>query len=110
MGFSTKFEALMPHTVVISTLVGLSTDGYATATYTTGSTHIARVRGTHEQVRNFEGTEELARSVAWIKSTSTFNPSQTLITLPNSETPGTLLNIEAYPDQDGLHHLKAFFA
>lgn len=107
MAWSTAFEALMPDTVTVKTLSGLSTDGRGTPTYGTASTYTARVSRMQQLVRTFEGTEEVAHTVVWIKSTSTF-AAASQITLPDGTTPN-LLSLSAIPDQDGIHHLKAWF-
>ena len=107
MTWSTDFEELMPSGVTVATLASLSTDGYGTPTYGTGTTYQARVLGTQQLVTDFSGTEEVATTVAWIASTSTFPPSAQ-ITLANGDTP-VLLKLDAVPDETGIHHVKAFF-
>ncbi len=107
MGFDTSLTDLMPDTVTVKTLAGLSADGYGTPTWSTGTTLTARVSGKQQRVRTFEGTEELATTVVWVKTTSTYGPSSQW-TLPGSVTP-TLLNVEHYDDTGGLHHMKLFF-
>jgi len=107
VSWSTKFEALMPDTVTVSTLSGLSTDGYGTATFGSATTYKARVVREQTLVRTLQGTEEMADTTVYIASTSTFAASA-LITLPGSLTP-PLLALEAFPDKDGIHHLKARF-
>ena len=98
----------MPVTVTIAALSGLSTDGYATATYGSGTTYAARVLGKQHLVRSFAGIEETAKTMVWIASTSTFAPS-VQITLPDDTTP-ELLSLTAVPDEDGVHHTVASFA
>ena len=107
MAWSTEFESMFPQTVTVQSLSGLSTDGYGTASYGTATTHKARVVREQTLVRTLQGTEEMADTTVWIASTSTFAASS-LITLPGSLTP-PLKSLEAYPDEDGVHHLKAFF-
>jgi len=108
MAWSTEFEELMPTNVTVSALSGLSTDGYGTATFTTGTSYKARVLGKQHLVRSFAGVEETAKTKVWISSTSTFAPS-VQVTLPDGTTP-ELLALEAVPDQDGVHHTMASFA
>lgn len=108
MSFSTKFVALMPSTVTVSTLVSLSTDGRGIATYSTGTDYRARIVRKQELVRTFEGTEEVANTLVYIASTSTFSPALSLITFTGS-TDLNLLALSAFPDQDGIHHLKAAY-
>lgn len=102
-----SFLDMMPDTIVVSTLTGLSTDGYGTATYTTGTSYPARIVRKQQLVRSFAGVEEIATSVAWVASTSTFPPSGRF-TLPDASTP-ELLAAESYPDEDGSHHQKLMF-
>jgi len=108
MSWSTEFESMMPHTVTVAALSGLSTDGYGTETYTTGTSYKARVVGKQHLVRSFAGVEETASTRVTIASTSTFAPS-VQITLPDSSTP-ELLSLQAVPDEDGWHHIVASFA
>ena len=108
MAWSTAFEKLMPATVQVAALTGLSTDGYGTPTYGSASTHKARVVGKQHLVRTFAGVEETARTMVWVASTSTFAPSAQF-TLPDGTTP-ELLAVTAYPDSDGTHHVRLSFA
>ncbi len=97
----------MPHTVTVGVLSGLSTDGYGTPTYAAGITYPARVVGKQHLVRSFAGIEETARTLAWVASTSTFDPSAQFI-LPDDSSP-ELLAVESFADSDGTHHQKLSF-
>ena len=108
MAWSTEYEELMPSTAVIKTLTSVSTDGYGTPVYSAGTSHKARIVHKNTLVRTFAGTEELARTVVWIASTSTYAVEDTQITVGGS-TLGPLMSLEAYTDEDGVHHNKAFF-
>lgn len=101
----------MPDGVRIKELNSFSTDGYLTPVVTTGSTYKARAVRKQTMVRTFQGTEELASLTLWIASTSTFaNPSQLQFFLNNSTTQvGPLMALDSYPDEDGVHHIKAHF-
>ena len=103
----TDFLDMMPSTMTVATLSGLSTDGYGVATYTTGSSYRCRVVQKQQLVRSFSGVEEMSRTTAWVASTSTFPPSAQF-TLPDGSTP-ELLATEAYPDEDGVHHVRLMF-
>jgi len=107
MSWSTEFESMLPQTITVKSLTGLSTDGYGTATFGSATTYKARIVREQTLVRTLEGTEEMADTTVWIASTSTFAASS-LITLPGSLTP-PLKSLDAYPDEDGIHHLKAHF-
>ena len=106
MSWSTAFEELMPDGVSIKSLTSVSTDGYATPVYGSASTYKARVVQKQTLVRTFAGTEELSQTTVWIASTSTLAPSIELTV--NGSTLGPLMALEAIPDEDGIHHLKAF--
>ena len=108
MAFTDDLLELMPDTVTIKTLSGLSTDGRGVATYTTGTGY--RCRKVYEQklVRTFEGTEEVSNTTIWIASTSTLSPSAEF-ELPNATSPGNLLAIETFSDENGITHSKAMF-
>lgn len=99
----------MPDTVTVKDLSGLSTDGRGVATYTTGTGYRARKVYENKLVRTFEGTEEVSHTTIWIASTSTFAADLVQIVLPNGDTPGNLLALETYSDEDGVTHSKAHF-
>jgi len=108
MGFPAAFLTLMNQTVTVQDITGVSTDGYGTATYSTAKSLSARVTGTAELVRTFEGSEETATTVVWARSTSTFSPLAKW-TLPDGTSP-PLMRVDSVFDEDGvLHHLKAYF-
>ena len=108
MGFDVGLLDLMPSTLKVNALKGVSTDGYGTASYSS-STKSYRCRVVEKQrlVTTFEGVEQMASTVVWVRSTSTFGPWDK-VTLPDNTTP-RLLAVEDYPDQDGHHHQKLFF-
>lgn len=107
MTYTDPLAALCSETVEVSALSGFSTDGYVTATYGSASTYSARVTSEQVKVRTLEGAEELATTVVWILSTSTFGPSDR-IALPDGSTP-PLLSVETLRDESGVTHSKAFF-
>lgn len=102
-----KFLDMMNSTMTVATLAGLSTDGYGTATYTTGDAYRCRIVQKHQLVRSFAGIEETSKQTAWVASTSTF-PASAQFTFPDGSTP-ELLAVEVYPDGDGVHHVKLMF-
>ncbi len=108
MAWTDDLLELMPDTVTIKSLSGLSTDGRGTATYTTGTAYRARKVYEQKLVRTFEGTEEVSNTTIWIASTSTLSPAAEF-ELPNGTAPGNLLAIETYSDEDGITHSKAMF-
>jgi hypothetical protein len=109
MSWDTAFDALMNDTVVVASLDSFSTDGYGTPVWGTATTYTARVVREQTMVRTFEGTEELATVTAWLKSTATFGPTARY-TFPTSTGAAlTLLAVDAYPDEDGVHHVKLRF-
>ena len=108
MAFTDDLLDLMPDTVTVKTLSGLSTDGRGVATYTTGTAYRARKVYENKLVRTFEGTEETSNTTLWIASTSTLSPS-VQIQLPDGSAPGNLMAIETYSDENGISHSKAFF-
>jgi hypothetical protein len=107
MSFDTAFLSMMPDTLTVTHLSGVSTDGYGRATYTT-SPHSCRclVQEKQTKVQTYEGTEELATTVVWVRSTTTFGPSDR-ITLPDGTVP-VLMAVEELHDADGVHHHKLF--
>jgi hypothetical protein len=108
MAWTDGLLELMPDTVTIKTLSGLSTDGRGVATYTTGTSYRARKVYEQKLVRTFEGTEEVSNTTLWIASTSTVSPASEF-ELPNGTAPGNLLAIETYSDENGVTHSKAMF-
>ena len=101
----------MPHTVTHKSLSSFTTDGYATPVLTTGSSYTARVVGKQQLVKTFQGTEELATTIVYVKTSSTFGASDQITLWPGTTRATTpeLLAAEAYPDEDGLHHMKLMF-
>ncbi len=108
MAWSTAFEELMPDGITVAPLSGLSTDGYGTEVFGTGTTYQARIVRKQHPVRTLEGIEDTATTMVWINSTTTFPPTSQFA-LTDGTTPANLMAIEAYPDQDGLHHVRLSF-
>jgi hypothetical protein len=108
--FDPALLAVMTQTLTVNRLSGVSTDGYGRPAYSTArSSYACRVTGKQHLVRNLEGEQEVADTIAWVRSTSTFGPSDR-ITLPDGSTP-KLLALEAYRDETGaLHHLSLHFS
>jgi hypothetical protein len=95
MPWDSAFLTIMTSTLTVTRLTGVSTDGYGRPAYST-------------LVRTFDGTQELARTVCWVRSTSSFSPSDK-ITLPDGSTP-PLLSLDEYKDENGLpHHHTLYF-
>ena len=111
MAWDTEFETLMVDTVEVTPFKSYSTDGYGSPVWGTATTYQARVVREQKLVRTFEGTEELATITAWLKSTSTFGPLARY-RLPSSTGAGllNLMAVDAYPDQDGPHHVRLRFS
>lgn len=110
MSWDTDFLTVMTSTLLLNRLAGVSTDGYGTATYATAHTHLrCRVTGKQHLVRSFEGEQEVAETVVWVRSTSTFSPSDKF-TLPDGTHP-RLLAFEDYRDETGAaHHVTLHFS
>jgi hypothetical protein len=107
MSWSTALVDLMPNTLLVRPFVGVSTDGYARPVYSTAlQSYRARVVRKNTLVRTFEGTEELASWVAWVLSTSTFDPSSKVSLSPSTVVIGPIMAAEQYPDENGRDHLK----
>ena len=108
MAFDTDFLDLMPDTLKVNVLKGVSTDGYGTATYSaTTQSYRCRVSEKQELVRTFSGDEQLAKTVAWVNSSSTFGPWDK-ITLPDGTMP-PLLNVSDVRDETGHNHSRLVF-
>jgi len=108
MGFDDALLDLMPDTLTVITVKGVSTDGYGTATWTTAAkSYRCRVVEKQTLVHTFEGDEQVARTVVWVKSTSTFGPWDK-VTLPDGTCP-PLLAVDDYRDEAGHHHQKLHF-
>ncbi len=108
MAWTDELVGLMPNTVTVAGFASFSTDGYATATFSTsGTTYSARVVQEQRMVRTFAGEEELATTSVWVASTSTFGPSDQ-VTLPDGSAP-PLLAVETFRDENGVTHSKLAF-
>ncbi len=94
----------------VDEVTGVSADGYGTFVYggTTDSVgQRCRVVTKQIEVTNLAGEQEVANTVIWTKSSSTFGVSDQ-ITI-GSAVLGPLLRVEHYPDEDGHHHSKLYF-
>ena len=108
MTFTDPLVVLMPDTVTQAAWNGMSTDGYATPTYSTAVTsYSARVVTEQRLVRTFDGTEELATTTVWLASTSTFSALDQF-TLPDGTAP-VFLSLETFRDETGITHSKLGF-
>lgn len=108
MGFDDELLDLMPDTLSVYALKGLSSDGYGTASYTTSvKSYRCRVAESQQLVTTFEGVEQVARTVVWVRSTSTFGPWDK-VTLPDGTSP-QLLAVEDFRDEAGHHHQRLRF-
>ncbi len=107
--FDPAFLGVLTQTLTVNRLTGVSTDGYGRPAYSTSSISCpCRVTEKQHLVRSFEGEQEVASTIAWARSTSTFSPSDR-ITLPDGTTP-RLLAVEEYRDDAGtIHHHKLSF-
>ena len=107
MAYTDPLLALMSTGITRAAWSGMSTDGYATATYSTaGTTFPARIVTEQRLVRTFDGTEELATTTVWVASTSTFSALDRFTV--HGETPG-LLSVETFRDENGVTHSKLGF-
>jgi len=85
-----------------------SRDDYGNPTFGFGVSYPCRVVARLTRVRSFSGEEVVARTVAWVASTSRFGPEDEY-TLPDGTMP-PLLSVETFPDETGtIHHQKLFF-
>jgi hypothetical protein len=110
MPFDAAFLTVMTSTLLYAPLTGVSTDGYGRAAYSTTHVHLpCRVTWKQHLVRNLEGEQEVAESLAWVRSASTLSPSGQF-TLPGGSAP-RLLAFEDYRDEAGaLHHVTLHFS
>ena len=108
MPYTTPLLGLFSTTVTHAAWTGMSTDGYASPTYSTSaSTFQARIVTEQRLVRTFDGIEELAVTTVWLASTSTFSALDRF-TLPDTSTP-ELLALETFRNKDGITHTKLAF-
>ena len=107
MSFDDALLDLMPDTLKVNVLVGSDTGGYGIPAYSTAAfSYRCRVVEKQTLVHTFEGDEQVARTIIWVKSSSTFGPWDK-ITMPD----GSLLRlvaVEDYRDEVGAHHQKLF--
>ena len=106
--YTTPLLGMFSTTVTHAVWSGMSTDGYATPTYSaSASTFQARIVTEQRMVRTFDGEEQLATTTVWVASTSTFSALDQF-TLPDATTP-ELLSLETFRDEDGVTHTKLAF-
>ncbi len=97
---------LFTETVTLKPFV--SRDARGLVTFGTGTDFKARVIHKPTMVRNKQGSEVVSSGQVWIQGTPTVTPEDE-ITLPDASTPELLAAI-SFPDEDGAHHTKIFFA
>lgn len=108
MSFDPALLELMTSTMKVRALSGVFSSGYFSPSYASSTkTWKCRAVRTQQLVKTVAGTEEVATTVAWVRSTSTFGPSDK-ITI-NGSTIGPLLRVDHFSDEDGHHHSKVFF-
>jgi len=109
VSFNDALLDLMPSTLHVDPITGVSTDGYATAVYTTSATENYRCRVVTKQelVTDLFGEQQVSNTVVWLKATSTFSASDQFSV--GGSTLGPVLRVEHYPDDDGQHHSKIWF-
>ena len=107
MSFDSNFLTLMPSTAKVQELASLSTDGYGVPVYGSTLTFRCHVMQKPTMVKTIDGTEELAHTVVWMNSTSTFSPYAKITV--NGSTVGPVLAVQHHYDEDGLHHTKVAF-
>ena len=107
MAYTDQLLSFFSTSVGHAAWLGMSTDGYATPTYSTSVAALqARVVTGQRLVRNFDGVEELATTTVWLASTSTFSASDQFTV--HGDTP-VLLSIETFRDESGVTHSKLGF-
>lgn len=113
----TDYLDCMPQTVTLAAKSGR--DGYGAPSYASGTDYRARVVYKDKLIRRQEDGEVqeiAARGHVWFGPptsdlTDTTPPIVNVgdkITLPDSTAPPVIL-VEQFPDEDGLHHVKAYF-
>lgn len=109
MPWDPAFLDVLTQRLTVTRVTGVDTDGYGEPAYATSvSTCWCRVTQKQTLVRTFEGTQELARTVCWVRSTSSFSPVDR-ITLPDGTTP-ELISLDEYKDEAGNpHHHTLYF-
>ena len=107
MAFDDALLDLMPDTVSVAALASFSTDGYGEPVYSTSAvSYRCRYVSKQVEVTSFDGSEEVANTVIWCKSSSTFHPSDKLSI--GGVQLGPVLRVEQSRDEDGHHHSRIF--
>ena len=107
MSYDSAFTDLMPSTIVVQSFASVSTDGYLTPVYSTGTSWSCRVVQQPERIVDQDGVEVSAKTTVWVASTSTFDPYSKLTV--DGSTLGPVLAVWHYDDEDGHHHSKVAF-
>lgn len=106
MSFENEFKDLMTHSIVRRAFTGRNS--YGKPTYSTsGSTYTARVVNKQKLVRTTAGIEQISTVTAYVASTGSFDPEDK-VTLPDGTSP-SILAINNYPDDSGIHHNVIYF-
>lgn len=109
MALADGFLDCLNQTVTVTDLTGATVNSYGELTYaSTGVAYSARVQDVEEVVRDKDGREQTAKTVAYLASTGSLDPQWTY-QLPDGTTPPVLKMYNA-PDLDGtVHHVKIWF-
>lgn len=113
MTWSDEFRDLMPDTITIEEVTGVTGTGYNKRVFGAGTTYQVRIRHKLERIINLEGHISWAKHKVWIaplKSDGSFPAldERSRVTFPDGTQP-QMLAIEHIDDEDGIHHAVMWF-
>lgn len=110
MAWDPAFLELMPITVTVEEVA--SRNAYGAPTYSTATSHRARIREKMERVFDVDGRENWAKSKVWLAPDDDGNLPElktgSRVTLPDGTQP-PILAVERVHDEDGVHHVVFWF-
>lgn len=105
MTFDPSFLDMMKDEITVQS--GQTLDVYGAPSAGTSSTKQCRIVRKNKLARDAAGAEVVAGTQVWLQAPSGISVTDT-VTMPDGSTP-VIIAIEAYPDEDGLHHEVLLF-
>ena len=102
-----EFLELMHQTIIYEKMTGRNPIG-GDPLFGPEQTIRGRVVDKQRLVVDSEGQERMSRTTAWLFGAPELTTDDR-ITLPDGRKP-FIINIETYPDETGIHHMKIAFA
>lgn len=108
MSYDSALDELLPHEIVVKHAGGRNIYGEVNVGGV-AATYRARVLYEARQLTRPTGEEVVAAGKVWVSGTvPTAIATTDIITLPDGSTP-ELIQVDTFPDEEGLHHQVLWF-